>query len=87
VVGFADVGTAWTGLNPYSPENSLFTRTISRPPLYITVEMQKEPIVGGFGFGLRSRIFGYFLRADIAWGVEDGIVLPSTFYFSLSLDF
>ena len=87
VVGFGDIGTAWSGLNPYSPENSLFTRVISKPPLLITVEMQKDPIVGGFGFGLRSRIFGYFIRADMSWGVEDGVVLPSKFYFSLSLDF
>jgi hypothetical protein len=65
----------------------LFTRTIQRPPLLVTVELQKEPIVGGFGFGLRSRIFGYFLRGDIAWGVEDWEVLPSKFYFSLCLDF
>jgi hypothetical protein len=87
IVGFGDIGTAWTGLNPYSIENSLFTRIIQRPPLLVTVELQKEPIVGGFGFGLRSRIFGYFLRGDIAWGVEDWEVLPSKFYFSLCLDF
>jgi hypothetical protein len=87
IVGFGDIGTAWTGMNPYSMENSLFTKTIIRPPLLITVELQKEPIVGGFGFGVRSRIFGYFLRADLAWGVEDWEVLPSKFYFSLSLDF
>lgn len=87
LVGFGDIGSAWSGLNPYSPENSLFTRVISKPPLLITVEMQKDPIVGGFGFGLRSRIFGYFIRADMSWGVEDGVVLPSKFYFSLSLDF
>lgn len=87
IVGFGDIGTAWTGLNPYSMENSLFTRTIIRPPLLVTVELQKEPIVGGFGFGLHSRIFGYFVRADLAWGVEDWEVLPSKFYFSLSLDF
>jgi hypothetical protein len=87
IVGFGDIGTAWTGMNPYSMENSLFTKTIIRPPLLITVELQKEPIVGGFGFGVRSRIFGYFLRADLAWGVEDWEILPSKFYFSLSLDF
>ncbi len=28
IVAFGDVGTAWTGLNPYSKDNSLFTRTI-----------------------------------------------------------
>ena len=41
----------------------------------------------GYGFGLRSRILGYFVRADWAWGVDDGVVLPAVFYFSLSLDF
>ncbi|MCX6234820.1 MAG: hypothetical protein NT175_08885 [Bacteroidetes bacterium] len=87
IVGFGDIGTAWTGLNPYSKENSLFTRVIEQPPMLITVEVQKDPIVEGFGFGLRSRVFGYFLRADLSWGVEDGIILPSQFYFSLSLDF
>jgi len=30
---------------------------------------------------------GYFVRADWAWGVENGIILPSVFYFSLSTDF
>lgn len=87
IVGFGDIGTAWTGLNPYSKENSLFTSTVTRPPLNITVEIQKEPLVGGYGFGVRSRIFGYFVRADLAWGVEDWEVLPAQFYFSLSLDF
>jgi len=87
IVGFGDIGTAWTGLNPYSSENSLFTRTIIRPPLLITVEEQRDPIVEGFGCGLRSRIFGYFIRADLAWGVEDGIVHKPLFYLSLSLDF
>ena len=87
IIGFGDIGTAWTGLNPYSKENSLYTRVIHNGPLTITVETQKEPIVGGFGFGLRTRLLGYFVRADLAWGVEDGIIQPSIFYFSLSLDF
>ena len=87
IIGFGDIGTAWTGLNPYSNENSLYTRIIQNGPLKITVELQKDPIVGGFGFGVRSRLLGYFIRADWAWGVEDGIIKPSIFYLSLSLDF
>ena len=87
IVGFGDVGTAWTGLHPYSDENYLFTNTIEQPPLNITVKIQKEPIVGGFGFGARTRLLGYFIRADVAWGVEDNQVQPAIFYFSLSLDF
>ncbi|MCF8369383.1 MAG: hypothetical protein K9G76_10105 [Bacteroidales bacterium] len=88
VVGFGDIGTAWTGLHPYSDDNYLFTNKIQQAPLNITVKVQKDPVVGGFGFGARTRLLGYFIRADIAWGVEDlKIVTPSVFYLSLSLDF
>ena len=87
IVGFADVGSAWTGINPYADENTHFKRTIDRKPLLITVLVQKNPIVAGYGAGLRSRLFGYFIRADWAWGVEDGQIQPRIFYFSLSLDF
>jgi len=86
-VGFVDIGTAWTGLTPYSSENSLFTQTIYSGSLLITVERQLEPWVGGFGFGLRSRLLGYFLRGDLAWGVHDGKIRKPIVYVSLSLDF
>lgn len=86
-VGFGDVGTAWTGLSPYSEENQLFTTYVSRGALSIKVQMLKEPIVEGVGFGLRTRLFGYFIRGDMAWGIEDGIVRKPMYYLSLSLDF
>ncbi len=87
VVGFTDVGTAWNGDSPYSRENALNNEVIDNGPIKIIVDKQKDPIVLGYGFGLRSKIFGYFMRADWAWGVEDGIQLPRVFYFSLSTDF
>ena len=86
ITAFSDVGTAWTGPDPYSGDNSFNRVTISRNPLTITLNSQREPIVAGYGFGLRSRLLGYFVRADWAWGVDDGVVLPRVFYFSLSLD-
>lgn len=87
VVAFGDLGTAWPGLNPYDSDNPLFTRIVRNGPLNIKLNLQKEPIVGGLGFGVRTRLLGYFLRGDLAWGVEDGVVLPSRFYLSLGLDF
>lgn len=87
LVVFGDVGSAWTGLSPWSEDNQLFTRYIYRNPLFIKVEMQMDPVVEGFGFGARTRLFGYFLRGDLAWGVEDGRIRKPIFYFSLSLDF
>jgi len=87
VVGFSDIGSAWQGLNPLTEENTYYTKTIQSRPLDITVKVQKDPLIAGYGFGLRSTLFGYFLRADWAWGIEDQVVQPRVFYISLSLDF
>lgn len=87
LVGFGDVGTAWNGTSPYDSTNALNRKVIFQQPFLITITSQNEPLVGGFGFGLRSRLLGYFLRADWAWGVENREILPRKFYFSLGLDF
>lgn len=87
IVAFGDVGTAWSGIDPYSDENSLYTKVVRDGSLYIIVREQKEPLIGGFGGGLRTRVFGYFLRGDVAWGVEDRQIKKPIFYISLSLDF
>ncbi|MFZ5553194.1 MAG: hypothetical protein ACOZCO_08775 [Bacteroidota bacterium] len=89
VVSFFDIGTAWTGWNPYSDENSFNTTVIASPgnPIYVILENQREPIVYGYGWGLRSRLFGYFIRFDWARGIDDGAKQDPIKYFSLSLDF
>ncbi len=87
IVGFFDVGTAWSGLSPYDKENPFYTEVYENYPINVTVFTQKEPIVAGYGAGIRARVFGYFLRADLAWGIDDGVVRDPIFYISLSLDF
>lgn len=87
IVSFGDVGTAWTSNSPYSENNSLFKKIFDNGPVKVTLNTLKDPIVYGYGFGVRSRLLGYFIRADWAWGIEDGLTLPAIFYLSLSLDF
>jgi len=87
VVGFADVGTAWTGLHPFDDENAWNTEVIVNGPMTITIDANRDPIVAGYGFGLRALLLGYFIRLDWAWGVENMHVQPRMFYLSLSLDF
>jgi hypothetical protein len=91
IVSFADAGTAWTGSNPYASDNSFNTKVYQfgseTGDGEIRIIHQQEPIVAGYGIGLRSRIFGYFVRVDWARGIEDGIHLQPRFYWSLSLDF
>ncbi|MFA8449112.1 MAG: hypothetical protein ACEPOW_00290 [Bacteroidales bacterium] len=87
IVGFGDIGTAWTGWDPFSKENALYTYYIHNGPMRIRVETDKDPLVGGFGTGLRTRLLGYFIRTDLAWGIENAVVQDPVFYVSLSLDF
>lgn len=87
VVGFSDVGTAWTGTSPYSDDNQFNNTIINGNPISARIRSQREPIVAGYGFGLRGKVLGYFLRADWAWSLQDGLVTPREFYLSLSLDF
>jgi Tol biopolymer transport system component len=87
IVAFGDAGTAWTGLTPYSKDNTLFTNYIYQDPLFIKVQLLRDPFVEGVGFGIRSRVLGYFIRGDVAWGLEDGYWRQPVYYLSLSLDF
>ena len=86
---FGDLGTAWTGFTPYSEDNCLYTRYVANGPIIAKITRQVDPFVGGFGLGLRVSVFGYFLRFDYAWGVEDYKIYnpKGMFNFSIGLDF
>jgi hypothetical protein len=87
VIGFGDLGMAWYDVNPYSEENVLNKNVYAGNPVTLTIYNQKEPIVGGYGFGLRSRLLGYFIRLDFAWGVDDKKIQKGMTYLSLTTDF
>lgn len=88
LVTFADAGTAWAGWNPFDENNVLFTKYESFGMLRIKVQYEKDPLIAGIGAGARTKLLGYFLKGDIAWGIEDGrIKRKPVFYLSMSLDF
>ncbi len=87
IIAFGDLGTAWNGITPYSEENVINKQVIERGNITVTIDSQKEPIIGGIGAGIRTRLFGYFVRFDWSWGIEDGVLLPNLFNVSLSTDF
>jgi hypothetical protein len=87
LVAFGDIGSAWTGTSPYQGDNSYNIQTISQKPVTVIIKRQQEPLVGGYGWGMRGKILGYFVRVDWAWGVDDREIKPRVFYLSLALDF
>ena len=87
VIGFADVGTAWTGSSPYSEENAFNRITESNGSITVIYENQTDPFIGGVGWGLRAKVWGYFVRFDYAWGIENGLFLRPITHLSFGLDF
>jgi Tol biopolymer transport system component len=87
LIGFGDIGTAWSGNSPWTGKNAWDIEEYENGPVKVILDSNRDPVVGGFGFGLRTLLFGYFVRADWAWGVENSIILPRVFYLSFSLDF
>lgn len=87
-IGFFDAGTAWTGKDPYGPDNPLNTKVINNSDLVsVKVNFFRDPMVAGYGFGLRSMLFGYFVRLDYAWGIETRKVQDPKLYLSIGMDF
>ncbi|MBL7787284.1 MAG: hypothetical protein JNM36_15365 [Chitinophagales bacterium] len=87
VIGFADVGSAWMGVSPFDEESQYVTVIVGEPPVSATVKYFRSPIVGGYGVGFRTKLLGYFVRTDIAWGVDSGTRSKAMTYFSLGMDF
>ncbi len=87
VVGFGDIGTAWSGKSPWDDSNGYATEKLTNGPVSVILDANREPIVEGFGVGVRAQLLGYFVRADWAWGIDNGYMLPRIFYLSFSLDF
>ena len=93
LVGFVDAGIAWTGNDPFDLDNPLNTRELTTrdntntPIVHVRVKYFRDPTVLGYGLGLRTMLFGYFVRLDYAWGVETRVVQKPKIYLSMGTDF
>jgi Tol biopolymer transport system component len=89
IVGFGDIGTAWTGKGPFSENNSLNTQVIGseNDPFRAIVTNFKNPYLMGYGVGARTTLFGFYVKFDYAWGVDNGYTNKPIPYVTLGYDF
>lgn len=89
LVAFTDIGTAWTGSGPFSQQNSLNTEIVGGGsiPFRATVTNFKNPFLIGYGAGVRTMLFGYFVKFDYGWGLEDKVLSKPIAYLTLGYDF
>jgi len=88
LVQFVDLGTAWNGAYDKLERPSMLYSSTTSPGVFIRQKAGGVgPFAGGYGFGARSTLLGYFVKFDVAWQM-DGIFKgkPQT-YLALGLDF
>jgi hypothetical protein len=86
-VQFFDLGTAWNGKYDKIERPSVL---YSQPGNPVVVKIKAGgigPFAGGYGFGVRSTILGYFLRLDTAWEMNGVFKGKPLWYFAMGLDF
>ncbi len=85
ITQFVDLGTAWNGAY-----DGLKRPTISYSDGTTTVKVKAGglgPFAGGYGFGARSTLFGYFVKYDVGWPMSGFFKGKPVMYLSLGLDF
>lgn len=87
IVGFLDAGLAWYGSGPFSKENALNTVFIDRDVIKLEIRYFRDPLVIGYGVGVRTKLLGYFVRFDYGWGVETRHVQSPVAHLSFGYDF
>lgn len=98
LIQFIDLGTAWAGSfsnikRPtivYSPTlvNGSDVNTDPNNPVRALVKAGGiGPLAGGYGFGARSTLLGYFLKFDAGWPMRGIFRGAPVYYFALGLDF
>ncbi len=87
LIGFFDAGSAYSGGNPFTTDNSFNTQTIKDGPFTATVVNYRNPFLYGYGAGARTTLLGFYLKYDLGWGVQDGVELAPRHHFSLGYDF
>ena len=85
VIQFFDFGTAWNG-----KYDAIKRPTIAYGEDPVTVRVKAGgigPFAGGYGFGIRSMLLGYFLKFDAGWPMDSFFGSKPVLYLSMGLDF
>jgi Tol biopolymer transport system component len=86
LISFVDIGSVWSGKPPFIDGNPI-TRKFKKGAFNAEIVKFQNPWLGGFGYGIRTVIGGYYVKLDAARPYIDGDVGKFRYYFTLGLDF
>jgi len=87
LTAFLDAGCAFTGKSPADIANPYNTNYVTTPNYSMSITSRRNPWLMGAGYGIRSRVLGYFIKYDRAWGWQESQWNKPIQYISLGLDF
>ena len=88
LVQFLDLGTAWNGKYDDFKRPSVSYTDPNSPDVVVNLKAGGiGPFAGGYGFGARSTLLGYFVRFDAAWQMNGFFRGKPQLYLALGLDF
>jgi hypothetical protein len=88
LVQFFDLGTAWNGAYDKIERPHVIYSDPTNPTIAVKIKAGGVgPFAGGYGFGARSTLLGYFVRFDAAWGMDVFFKGKPMMTFALGLDF
>ena len=88
LVQFFDLGTAWNGAYDAIQRPHVYYSDPNNPNITVKIKAGGiGPFAGGYGFGARSTLLGYFLRFDVAWGMDVFFQGKPMMTVSMGLDF
>ena len=87
MIQFLDLGTAWNGsYNGIKRPGEVITS--QNTPVLVRIDAGGlGPFAGGYGFGVRSTLLGYFMKLDAGWPMKGVFVGKPVWYFALGFDF
>lgn len=85
LVQFFDLGTAWNGKYDAIERPSV---TYGQQPVSVVIKAGGlGPFAGGYGFGARSTLLGYFLRFDAGWEMNGFFRGKPILHVAMGVDF
>jgi hypothetical protein len=85
ITQFIDLGTAWNGAYDSFKRPEV---VYGSDPVSVKVKTGGVgPFAGGYGFGARSTLFGYFVKYDVGWPMNGFFNGRPVMYVSLGFDF
>lgn len=87
LIAFYDIGTSWSGPPPFNSGTSVRIDRINNGPFEIDIKNFLNPWLYSYGAGMRTVMFGYYVKFDLAWPVQNFEVGKPQFLLTLGFDF